>query len=244
MENVTTNVKIIGELPFQRFVNFILWNIDEKAEYDFNVAEEKYDPATHKDVGFEAGKEFDTLKTVSGFVKFTYKRKTGSISYNYRNHLKFDKKDLFDNVINRTNRLNLFHTTELTMEYSSISIMVMEKLSMLFAENIRHFEGYIDLRNDDKAWYQKIDTRKFSKKTENSYTLFIDGVEAYFGFSWYEAEAVMLDFLASLRYYFEDYYDYLRYRETLSRADSKEGLYVDGLNVDYRPNLKVIANRF
>ena len=37
MENVTTNVKIVGELPFQRLVNFFLWNIDEKAEHDFNV---------------------------------------------------------------------------------------------------------------------------------------------------------------------------------------------------------------
>ena len=44
MENVTTNVKIVGELPFQRLVNFFLWNIDEKAEHDFNVIEEKYDP--------------------------------------------------------------------------------------------------------------------------------------------------------------------------------------------------------
>ena len=44
MENVTTNVKIVGELPFQRLVNFFLWNIDEKAEHDFNVVEEKYDP--------------------------------------------------------------------------------------------------------------------------------------------------------------------------------------------------------
>ena len=143
MENVTTNVKIVGELPFQRFVNFFLWNIDEKAEYDFNVVEEKYDPSTHKDVGFESGKETDTLKTVSGFVKFTYKGEVGSVSYNYRNHLKFDKKDLFDNAINGTYRLNIFSTTNLTMEYSSISIMVMEKLAMFFAENIKHFEGYI-----------------------------------------------------------------------------------------------------
>ena len=82
MENVTTNVKIVGELPFQRLVNFFLWNIDEKAEHDFNVVEEKYDPSTHKDVSFESGKETDTLKTVSGFVKFTYKGEAGSVSYN------------------------------------------------------------------------------------------------------------------------------------------------------------------
>ena len=110
MENVTTNVKIVGELPFQRLVNFFLWNIDEKAEHDFNVVEEKYDPSTHKDVSFESGKETDTLKTVSGFVKFTYKGEAGSVSYNYRNHLKFDKKDLFDNAINGTYRLGNIQT--------------------------------------------------------------------------------------------------------------------------------------
>ena len=244
MENVTTNVKIVGELPFQRLVHFFLWNIDEKAEHDFNVVEEKYDPSTHKDVSFESGKETDTLKTVSGFVKFTYKGEAGSVSYNYRNHLKFDKKDLFDNAINGTYRLNIFSTTDLTMEYSSISIMVMEKLAMFFAENIRHFEGYIDLRNDDKIWYQKIDAEKFVKETQDSYTLFIDGKEVLFSHHWSEIEDMLYDFLISLSSYFEDYYDYLRYKESLSITGTQGGLYIDGLTIDYRPHIEVVVKYF
>ena len=244
MENVTTNVKIVGELPFQRFVNFFLWDIDEKAEYDFNVVEEKYNPVTHKGVSFETGKETDTLKTVSGFVKFTYKGETGSVSYTYRNHLKFDKKDLFDNVKNETHRLNLFHITNLIMDYSSISIMVMKKLTMFFAENTRHFEGYIDLRSDDKVWYQRIDAKNFVKKTQASYTLFIDGNEVDFSYHWGEIEIVMLNFLAGLRPYFKNDSDYICYRKKLLRTDSKEGLYIGGLTVDYRPHIKVVCKRF
>lgn len=244
MENVTTNVKIVGELPFQRLVNFFLWNIDEKAEHDFNVVEEKYDPSTHKDVSFETGKETDTLKTVSGFVKFTYKGESGSVSYNYRNHLKFDKKDLFDNVINETHRLNLFPTSNIWMDYSSISIMVMEKLASFFAENIKNFEGYIDLKSGDKVWYQKIDSKKLVKETQNSLTLFIDGIEVYSSPSWFDVEEKIIDFLDSLHPYFEDEYEYLRYREFASRFETKEGQYIESLSLDYRPHIKVVRKLF
>ena len=164
MENVTTNVKIVGELPFQRFVNFFLWNIDEKAEYDFNVVEEKYDPSTHKDVSFESGKETDTLKTVSGFVKFTYKGEAGSVSYNYRNHLKFDKKDLFDNAINGTYRLNIFSTTDLTTEYSSISIMVMEKLAMFLQKTSDTLRDILTCEMMTKLGIKKLMLKNLSKK--------------------------------------------------------------------------------
>lgn len=244
MENVTTNVKIVGELPFQRLVNFFLWNIDEKAEHDFNVVEEKYDPSTHKDVSFESGKETDTLKTVSGFVKFTYKGEAGSVSYNYRNHLKFDKKDLFDNVINETHRLNLFPTSNIWMDYSSISIMVMEKLASFFAENIKNFEGYIDLKSDDKVWYQKIDAKKLVKETQDSLTLFIDGIGVYSSPSWFDIEEKIIDFLDSLHPYFEDEYEYLRYREFASLFETKEGQYIESLSLDYRPNIKVVRKLF
>lgn len=244
MENVTTNVKIVGELPFQRLVNFFLWNIDEKAEHDFNVVEEKYDPSTHKDVSFESGKETDTLKTVSGFVKFTYKGEAGSVSYNYRNHLKFDKKDLFDNVINETHRLNLFPTSNIWMDYSSISIMVMEKLASFFAENIKNFEGYIDLKSDDKVWYQKIDAKKLVKETQDSLTLFIDGIGVYSSPSWFDIEEKIIDFLDSLHPYFEDEYEYLRYREFASLFETKEGQYIESLSLDYRPNIKVVHKLF
>ena len=244
MENVTTNVKIVRELSFERFVNFFLWNIDEYAKHEVNVVEEKYDPATHKDVAFESGKEADTLKTVSGFVKFTYKGETGVVSYNYKNHLKFDKKDLFDNVINGTHRLNLFPTTDLTMEYSSISIMVMEKLAMFLAENIQHFEGYIDFRSDDKIWYQKIDAKKFDQEIQDSCTLFIDDIEVHSCHSWFEMEEKILDFLASLHPYFEDEYEYIRYREFPSLFESKEGRYIESLSLDYRPHIKVVTKCF
>lgn len=244
MENVTTNVKIVGELPFQRLVNFFLWNIDEKAEHDFNVVEEKYDPSTHKDVSFESGKETDTLKTVSGFVKFTYKGEAGSVSYNYRNHLKFDKKDLFDNAINGTYRLNLFPTSNIWMDYSSISIMVMEKLASFFAENIKNFEGYIDLKSGDKVWYQKIDSKKLVKETQDSLTLFIDGIEVYSSPSWFDVEEKIIDFLDSLHPYFEDEYEYLRYREFASLFETKEGQYIESLSLDYRPHIKVVRKLF
>ena len=130
------------------------------------------------------------------------------------------------------------------MEYSSISIMVMEKLAMFFAENIRHFEGYIDLRNDDKIWYQKIDAEKFVKETQDSYTLFIDGKEVLFSHHWSEIEDMLYDFLISLSSYFEDYYDYLRYKESLSITGTQGGLYIDGLTIDYRPHIEVVVKYF
>lgn len=100
------------------------------------------------------------------------------------------------------------------------------------------------MKSDDKVWYQKIDTKKIAKETQDSLTLFIDDIEVYSSPSWFDMEERIIDFLDSLHPYFEDEYEYLRYREFASLFETKEGRYIESLSLDYRPHIKVVHKCF
>mgnify|MGYP000906444849 CR=1 FL=1 len=197
-------VKMMGLVPFDEIVDFIhnyLKNIVgggwTKAEV-IQKSEKPYRPLTHSDIVVNG----TTLIERKMLIEFLYHNKKYRILYNYKNYIKFNIDEVFNNFKYGTTELNNFPQTELVMDAGDDILDIMPRIAF-------EFDGY--LGNND-SWYEKVKEEDLLPKTpEDTYSLQIHGIfySNLRHFSFDEAKNKVLEYVQSMKIFFycDSYYE-------------------------------------
>lgn len=199
-----TKVKIVGFVPFGEIVDFIGFGMEDviglvylKSEI-IQKSEKPYRPLTHSDIVVDGTK----LIEQKVLIEILYHNKKYRILYNYKNYIKFNIDEVFNNFKHGTPELNNFPQTELVMDADSEILDIMPRIAY-------EFNGYV---GDNDAWYEKVKEEDvFPKTPEDTYSLQIHGIfySNLKNFSFDEAKNKILEYIQSMKVFFynDSYYE-------------------------------------
>lgn len=199
-----TKVKFVGLVPFDEIIDFIRnylngivgggWARGEVIQ----KSEKTYRPLTHSDIVVNG----TTLIERKMLIEFLYHNKKYRILYNYKNYIKFNIDEVFNNFKHGTPELNNFPQTELVMDADSEILDILLRIAY-------EFNGYV---GDNDAWYEKVKEEDLLPKIpEDTYSLQIHGIfySNLKNFSFDEAKNKVLEYVHSMKVFFynDSYYE-------------------------------------
>lgn len=233
-----TKVKFVGLVPFDEIIDFIRnylngivgggWARGEVIQ----KSEKTYLPLTHSDIVVNG----TTLIERKMLIEFLYHNKKYRILYNYKNYIKFNVDEVFNNFKHGTTELNNFPQTELVMDVGDDILDIMPRIAF-------EFNGY--LGNND-SWYEKVKEEDlFPKTPEDTYSLQIHGIfySNLRHFSFDEAKNKVLEYVHGMKIFFynDNYYEAaLKSVEELTPKNNV--LRLEG-PMNYQPCIKIVKDK-
>lgn len=233
-----TKVKIVGFVPFGEIVDFIGFGMEDviglvylKSEI-IQKSEKPYRPLTHSDIVVDGTK----LIEQKVLIEILYHNKKHSILYNYKNYIKFNVDEVFNNFKHGTPELNNFPQTELVMDADSEIIDIMSRIAY-------EFNGYI---GDNDAWYEKVKEEDlFPEAPEDTYSLQIHGIfySDLKNFSFDEAKNKVLEYVHSMKIFFYSDSYYKVALESVKKLTPENNILQLKGPKGYHPLIKIVKDK-
>lgn len=233
-----TKVKFVGLVPFGEIVDFICFGMEDviglvyfKTEV-IQKSEKQYSPLKYPDVVVDG----TTLIEQKVLMEILYHNKKYRIIYNYKNYIKFNIDEVFNNFKHGTPELNDYPQTELVIDSDSEILDIIPRIAY-------EFNGYV---GDNDAWYEKVKEEDvFPKTPEDTYSLQIHGIfySNLKNFSFDEAKNKVLEYVQSMKIFFynDNYYEAaLKSVEELTPENNV--LRLEGPK-GYQPLIKIVKDK-
>jgi|GEM_PF-3334937 len=233
-----TKVKFVGLVPFDEIVDFIRFGMEDVIGLVYfksgiiQKSEKPYRPLTHSDIVVDGTK----LIEQKVLIEVLYHNEKYRIIYNYKNYIKFNIDEVFNNFKHGTPELNNFPQTELVMGADSEILDIMPRIAF-------EFNGYV---GDNDAWYEKVKEEDvFPKTPEDTYSLQMHGIfySNLKNFSFDEAKNKILEYVQSMKVFFynDSYYEAaLKSVEELTPENNV--LRLEGPK-GYQPLIKIVKDK-
>lgn len=231
-------VKMIGLVPFGEIVDFIRFGMEDVIGLGYfkteiiQKSEKPYRPLKHPDIVVNG----TTLIEQKVLMEVLYHNKKYRILYNYKNYIKFNIDEVFNNFKHSTTELNNFPQTELVIDSDSEILDIMPRIAF-------EFNGYI---GDNDAWYEKVKEEDlFPEAPEDTYSLQIHGIfySNLRHFSFDEAKNKVLEYVQSMKIFF---YNDSWYEKALKSVEEltpeNNVLRLEGPK-GYRPLIKIVKDK-
>ena len=233
-----TKVKIVGFVPFGEIVDFIDFGMEDviglvylKSEI-IQKSEKPYRPLTHSDIVVDGTK----LIEQKVLIEILYHNKKYRILYNYKNYIKFNIDEVFNNFKHGTPELNNFPQTELVMDADSEILDIMPRIAY-------EFNGYV---GDNDAWYEKVKEEDvFPKTPEDTYSLQIHGIfySNLKNFSFDEAKNKILEYIQSMKVFFYNDSYYEAALESVKKLTPENNILQLKGPKGYHPLIKIVKDK-
>ena len=233
-----TKVKFVGLVPFDEIVDFIRFGMEDviglvyfKSEI-IQKSEKTYRPLTHSDIVVDGTK----LIEQKVLIEVLYHNEKYRIIYNYKNYIKFNIDEVFNNFKHGTPELNNFPQTELVMGADSEILDIMPRIAF-------EFNGYV---GDNDAWYEKVKEEDvFPKTPEDTYSLQIHGIfySNLKNFSFDEAKNKVLEYVQSMKiFFYSDRYYEAALKSVEELTPENNVLRLEGPK-GYQPLIKIVKDK-
>lgn len=233
-----TKVKFVGLVPFDEIVDFIRFGMEDviglvyfKSEI-IQKSEKPYRPLTHSDIVVDGTK----LIEQKVLIEVLYHNEKYRIIYNYKNYIKFNIDEVFNNFKHGTPELNNFPQTELVMGADSEILDIMPRIAF-------EFNGYV---GDNDAWYEKVKEEDvFPKTPEDTYSLQIHGIfySNLKNFSFDEAKNKVLEYVQSMKiFFYSDRYYEAALKSVEELTPENNVLRLEGPK-GYQPLIKIVKDK-
>lgn len=231
-------VKMIGLVPFGEIVDFIRFGMEDVIGLGYfkteiiQKSEKPYRPLKHPDIVVNG----TTLIEQKVLMEVLYHNKKYRILYNYKNYIKFNVDEVFDNFKHGTPELNNFPQTELVIDADSEILDIMPRIAF-------EFNGYI---GDNDAWYEKVKEEDlFPEAPEDTYSLQIHGIfySNLRHFSFDEAKNKILEYVHSMKVFFYNNSYYEAALESVKELTPENNvLRLEG-PMNYQPCIKIVKDK-
>ena len=169
-------------------------------------------------------------------MEVLYHNKKYRILYNYKNYIKFNVDEVFDNFKHGTPELNNFPQTELVMDADSEILDIMPRIAF-------KFNGYV---GDNDAWYEKVKEEDlFPEAPEETYSLQIHGIfySNLRHFSFDEAKNKVLEYVRSMKIFFYSDSYYKAALESVKKLTPENNILQLKGPKGYHPLIKIVKDK-
>lgn len=231
-------VKMIGLVPFGEIVDFIHFGMEDVIGLGYfkteiiQKSEKPYRPLKHPDIVVNG----TTLIEQKVLMEVLYHNKKYRILYNYKNYIKFNVDEVFNNFKHGTPELNNFPQTELVMDADSEILDIMPRIAF-------KFNGYV---GDNDAWYEKVKEEDlFPEAPEDTYSLQIHGIfySNLRHFSFDEAKNKVLEYVHSMKIFFYSDSYYKVALESVKKLTPENNILQLKGPKGYHPLIKIVKDK-